>query len=193
MLANFSGEKLTIPKATVLGVAEEVSETLIDSINTGIGKDGNLPSKPPRKKRNEALNDKLLSGKLDHLTPDELRHIEPVRPLLARRRQYMKVHEVIKLNLNPIYASHPGIKRMYSLIALRYWWPGMLKTIEDYVKACDLCQRRKQCREFVAPLEKPDEPTPSSSGQHRTGADSHRRNFSSSRGRTSRTERVSDH
>jgi hypothetical protein len=78
MLANFSGEKLTIPKATVLGVAEEVSETLIDSINAGIGKDANLPSQPPRKKRNEALYDKLLSGKLDQLTPDELRHTEPV-------------------------------------------------------------------------------------------------------------------
>jgi hypothetical protein len=78
LLANFSGEKLTNSKATVLGVAEEVSETLIDSINAGIGKDAIFPSEPPRKKRNEALYDKLLSGKLDHLTPDELRHIEPV-------------------------------------------------------------------------------------------------------------------
>jgi hypothetical protein len=32
MLANFSGEKLTISKATVLGVAEEVSESLIASM-----------------------------------------------------------------------------------------------------------------------------------------------------------------
>jgi hypothetical protein len=30
MLASFSGEELTIPKATVLGVAEEVSESLIE-------------------------------------------------------------------------------------------------------------------------------------------------------------------
>jgi hypothetical protein len=35
----------------------------------------------------------------------------------------------------------------------------MRKAIEDYVKACDLCQRRKQGREFVAPLGKPEEPT----------------------------------
>jgi hypothetical protein len=32
MLANFSG-KLTVPKATVLGVAEEVSEDFVDKIN----------------------------------------------------------------------------------------------------------------------------------------------------------------
>jgi hypothetical protein len=33
MLANFSSEELTIPKATILGVAEEVSESLVDKIN----------------------------------------------------------------------------------------------------------------------------------------------------------------
>jgi hypothetical protein len=33
MLANFSQEKLTVPKATFLGLAEEVSEDLIDQIN----------------------------------------------------------------------------------------------------------------------------------------------------------------
>jgi hypothetical protein len=44
MLANFSGEKLTIRKAKILGVAEEVSESLIDSINTGISEDAKLPS-----------------------------------------------------------------------------------------------------------------------------------------------------
>jgi len=33
MLTNFSREKLTVPKATVLGVAEEVSADLVDKIN----------------------------------------------------------------------------------------------------------------------------------------------------------------
>jgi hypothetical protein len=35
MLANISCEILTIPKSTVLGVAEDVSEALIDKINSG--------------------------------------------------------------------------------------------------------------------------------------------------------------
>jgi len=30
ILANFSGEELTVPKATVLGVAEEMSESLVN-------------------------------------------------------------------------------------------------------------------------------------------------------------------
>jgi hypothetical protein len=33
MLANFSEETLTVPKHTVLGIAQQVSEELIDKIN----------------------------------------------------------------------------------------------------------------------------------------------------------------
>jgi hypothetical protein len=33
MLANFSNDELILPKATILGVAEEVSESLVDRIN----------------------------------------------------------------------------------------------------------------------------------------------------------------
>jgi hypothetical protein len=67
-------------------------------------------------------------------------------------------HEVVRQNHDPPYTAHPGIKRTYNLTALRYWWPGMRKAIESYVKSCDLCQRRKEAREFVAPLGRPEEP-----------------------------------
>jgi hypothetical protein len=33
MVANFSDEQLIIPKVTVLGVAEEITEALVDRIN----------------------------------------------------------------------------------------------------------------------------------------------------------------
>jgi len=42
---------------------------------------------------------------------------------------------------------------------LRYWWPGMRKFVEDFVKRCDLCQRRKGKRKFVDPLGEVEEPT----------------------------------
>jgi len=31
------------------------------------------------------------------------------------------VHDVTRLNHYPVYVAHPGIKRTYSLITLRYW------------------------------------------------------------------------
>jgi len=70
------------------------------------------------------------------------------------------VHEVIMLNHDPVYVAHPGTKWTHDLIALQYWWPDMRKAIEDYVRKCDLCQRRKGTCEFVALLGEVQEPTP---------------------------------
>ena len=69
------------------------------------------------------------------------------------------VQDIIKESHDRIYAAHPGIRRTHDLVALNYWWPGMRKSIEDYVKKCDPCQRRKEDREFVAPLGEVEEPT----------------------------------
>jgi len=68
------------------------------------------------------------------------------------------VQSVIRANHNPVFVAHPGIKRTFELVALNYWWPGMRKSIEDYVQKCDPCQRRKEKREFVAPLGNPETP-----------------------------------
>jgi len=55
--------------------------------------------------------------------------------------------------------AHPGIKRTYSLISLNYWWPKTRETIEQYIRWCDPCQRRKENREMIAPLGDAEEPT----------------------------------
>ena len=63
MVANFSDEPLVIPKSAVLGVAEQVSETLINKINA----ETRSGSDPLARNKNEALYQKLLEGKLNHL------------------------------------------------------------------------------------------------------------------------------
>jgi hypothetical protein len=70
MLANFSHENLTLPMSTVLGVAE-VSEELIDRINKPEQANLESPTRLRRKQKNEALYNKLVGGKLDHLPPEE--------------------------------------------------------------------------------------------------------------------------
>jgi hypothetical protein len=76
MLENFSEETLVVPKATLLGVAERIPEPLVDKLNVRGGTDSNAhtPPKPRRKRKNEALYDMLLHGKLDHLCPEEETH-----------------------------------------------------------------------------------------------------------------------
>jgi hypothetical protein len=68
MLANFNDQTLIVPKSTVLGMAEEASEALINRINQSKGPDNHRPQKPERKKKNQALYRKLLKEKLDHLS-----------------------------------------------------------------------------------------------------------------------------
>ena len=78
MVANFSEETLTVLKHNVLGIAQQVSEALIDKINAGGESDVNSPARPPRKRKNEALYEKLLPGKLEHLTLKDRRNIGPI-------------------------------------------------------------------------------------------------------------------
>jgi len=77
MLANFSDQTLTVPKSTVLGIAE-ASEPLIDRINQRKEPNSDSPLRPQREKRNEALYRKLLNGKLDHLNQEDRELIQPI-------------------------------------------------------------------------------------------------------------------
>ena len=66
--------------------------------------------------------------------------------------------EVIALNHDPIFASHPGRKRTLEVLCLRYYLPGMTQDVEDYVSKCDECQRRQR-GEYTAPLGEVRHPT----------------------------------
>ena len=36
-------------------------------------------------------------------------------------------------------SAHLGIESTYQKVKERYYWPDMKKTIEEYIKACDIC------------------------------------------------------
>jgi len=78
MVANFSDEQISIPNATVLCVAEEIREELVDIINQRDQPISDPLNNKQRKKRNELLYKKLPRGKLDHLPVKDRQLIEPV-------------------------------------------------------------------------------------------------------------------
>jgi len=78
VVANFNDEPLTIPKLTVIGVAELISEKVVNLVKSGGESVAKLLTVPCRKKINEALYNKLLRGKLDHSPKEERRLIETV-------------------------------------------------------------------------------------------------------------------
>jgi hypothetical protein len=61
-LANFSDEPLTIKRPSVLGVAEETAESIVDKVNVREQSGSDSPTKPRRKRKNEVLYCKLLKG-----------------------------------------------------------------------------------------------------------------------------------
>jgi hypothetical protein len=69
MVTNFSDVALTVPKATVLGIAEEISESTVDKINKQGQPSTNASTEPQNRDKTKALYLKLLKGKLDHLPP----------------------------------------------------------------------------------------------------------------------------
>lgn len=48
--------------------------------------------------------------------------------------------------------GHPGIDRTISLLKDRFYWSGMNKAKEEWIKNCDRCIKRKTATNNRAPL-----------------------------------------
>lgn len=53
------------------------------------------------------------------------------------------IHALLKEFHETPMGGHSGYLRTYRRIAENLYWVGMQKTIRDYVRACDVCQRQK--------------------------------------------------
>jgi hypothetical protein len=84
MLVNFSQEDIVIPKATVVGVAEDISPCVVAAINdkddrgTSSGSKGANKTRRPVNTVAEAKYSKYLDSALGHLTRKERNVLEPV-------------------------------------------------------------------------------------------------------------------
>jgi hypothetical protein len=77
---------------------------------------------------------KVRDGKLYRLKDEkELRVIR--RYELEGLMYLMHDHEL---------SAHFGSKVTYEKVKEKYWWKGMIRDIEGYVKTCDSCQRRNK-------------------------------------------------
>jgi hypothetical protein len=75
MITNFSDKALTVPKVTVLVIADNISEAIVDKINT----DGQSSFDDSySREKNKVLFQKPLKRKVDHLPQHERRLIEQV-------------------------------------------------------------------------------------------------------------------
>ena len=93
--------------------------------------------------REKPSNYAISDGILYHLVDKEFVPIVP--------EGYQKY--VISLFHGPPACGHQGTEKVYSAMKGRLFWPGMKKDIQEYIDACDLCQRHK--RSYVrVPMQK---------------------------------------
>ncbi len=61
--------------------------------------------------------------------------------------------EIITQCHDHVLAGHPGIEKTKELVLQKYWWPKIKRTIDMYVKGCEVCQRTKTSTQLkAAPL-----------------------------------------
>ncbi len=61
--------------------------------------------------------------------------------------------EIIAQCHDHVLARHLGIAKMMELALREYWWPKMKKTVDAYIKGCEVCQRTKSSMQAkAAPL-----------------------------------------
>ena len=53
-----------------------------------------------------------------------------------------EIDSVLWMIHNHPTAGHFGVENTYEKIKERFYWKGMLEDIKQYVKYCDVCQRR---------------------------------------------------
>ncbi len=58
--------------------------------------------------------------------------------------------EIIAISHDHITAGHPGIEKTKELVLREYWWPKMKKDVENYIRACETCQRTKSSTQAKA-------------------------------------------
>ena len=68
-------------------------------------------------------------------------------------------NQIIENFHDHITAGHLGITRTYNRLKARYFWPSMLKNVEQFVRTCHLCQSRKKPPTLAAGLLQPIPPT----------------------------------
>jgi hypothetical protein len=52
-------------------------------------------------------------------------------------------HDILHNHHDTVIAGHPGRWKTLELVSRNYWWPGISRYVDKYVKSCDICNRTK--------------------------------------------------
>lgn len=64
------------------------------------------------------------------------------------------IKQVIEQHHDTVFSGHQGIKKTIGILKERYYWPTLIKDVEDYINKCASCNQRKSSTRARAPLGK---------------------------------------
>nr|GEY72706.1 Ty3/gypsy retrotransposon protein [Tanacetum cinerariifolium] len=145
------------------GVANQVADALSRMYDDGelvkaefmaisqptVGLLGNLKSENETLEKLQALHQQLDTGS----GPDGFQQEQGL--LIFRNRYYVGTESKLKaLLLREFHdtpsAGHGGVKKMLVGLSVLFYWLGMRKSVEDYIKQCTICQQTKYSTQEVA-------------------------------------------
>ena len=105
-----------------------------------------LSEQDEKELRHEDLRDyKLIDDLVYHIYRTKGLIINQlVIPKHMRREYLVSIHDGLGSG------GHLGLNKSYDKMLNRYWWPGMYKEMEEWIKTCEYCQRRKGRRQPAA-------------------------------------------
>jgi hypothetical protein len=93
-------------------------------------------------------------GKIQDLGPVKLQKgleewNQENRLILHRGKIYVPKDKQLRNNIIQRYhdsltAGHPGRHKTLELVTRNYWWPGITKSVNEYVSSCMTCLRNKK-------------------------------------------------
>ena len=98
----------------------------------------NLNSDQQETLRKQAANyhtDNNFLYKIDRNTKKKIRVIRP-----------FEMEAIMFMFHNDPLSAHASTERMMNKMRTRYYWPQMYENIREYVRSCDICQRRGKYR-----------------------------------------------
>lgn len=96
------------------------------------GQIGDISITAQRKLRAKALYYFVRNGKLYRRVKNEM-----PREVVGTKERRIRILQEAHID-----GGHKGALSLRYRVALRFFWPGMSEDADDYVRSCDLCQRR---------------------------------------------------
>ena len=120
-----------------------VDTSLRDAIVTGYAQDPKFQNVTPDQDFGFTVRDSLIYHKKKLCIPDDL----------AIKQKLLHEHHDTRIT------GHLGRDKTSQLLRRNYWWPGLERSVREYVKSCPVCQRSKPSNQAPAGLLQPL-PTP---------------------------------